>query len=768
MSKTAEELGMIIGGIALAAVPGLQAAGLIAIEGHATLMSAMLGVGVSMALSGIGMALQPPLKPVLGANSISPANAISYRRAIYGQFQTAGVLTYASFPPSQNQATTSQFLHLIYTLAGHEISSFDAVIIDGTVYNFASDISENSSLPNTPWQIQPDASVVNNDFYWQHMFFEFDAGKPGNGAQPFPNLQSVDPAWGGASGVGGGGGGTDGVTSVAVTAGGHSYGGTPTVSFSGGGGSGATAIAEVAPGSGQVTAVYVTNSGSGYTSAPTVSFSGGGGSGAAATATIGPVSGGGGGGGGGPVGPGNCLQQGCAKVHVILRADSAETWIYPSGQIPNIQFLVTGKKLIDPRIITAWQASASYTPYGYIVDNNGVIWFNSNSSSGVTGSTRPDFEDYSNTLGTTLTDGSVTWFNTAYPLAAVYNGNTAAPQLSGRRLVNDGWPASFAYSGAGNELVIEAPIGYLQILSTVGTTGTSYPNFSTAVSGTTTDGTCTWHCLGRSTHALNPSNPALVVNDYLQDSDYGMGTSAASIDTASVIAAANVCEEQELIIWNADGTKVYENLYSSNGMFDQSSTRGNVLGALCGSMAGWVIPPGDQWHVFAGAYITPTVSLTDNDLRGPIKGDFRLSKREVANSIKGTYVPAYLPASPAAAISLTVVPGTWHSQSYPPYQANGLAGKPNYLNTEDAGEVIWQDANFEFTTSVWTAQRLAKIALMRLRFQETLTLSCKLTAFALEAGDTFYFTHSRWGITSGVYEALQCSIVLDNPGKDSA
>lgn len=57
---------------------------------------------------------------------------------------------------------------------------------------------------------------------------------------------------------------------------------------------------------------------------------------------------------------------------------------------------------------------------------------------------------------------------------------------------------------------------------------------------------------------------------------------------------------------------------------------------------------------------------------------------------------------------------------------------------------------------------------MRLRFQETLALSCKLTAFALEAGDTFYFTHSRWGITSGVYEALQCSIVLDNPGKDSA
>jgi hypothetical protein len=186
-------------------------------------------------------------------------------------------------------------------------------------------------------------------------------------------------------------------------------------------------------------------------------------------------------------------------------------------------------------------------------------------------------------------------------------------------------------------------------------------------------------------------------------------------------------------------------------------------------MAGWVIPPGDMWHVFAGAYVTPTIGLTDADMRGPIKGDFRLSKRDVANSIKGRYIPAFLPTNPAAALSLTQIPPTWHSQSFPPYQANGMAGKPNYLNSEDGGQIIWQDVQFDFCTSLWLAQRLAKITLMRLRFQETLNLACKMTAFALEAGDTFYFTHPRWGILGGVYQASQCSLTFDTSGgKDGA
>ena len=681
MSKTVEEIGLIVGGLALAAVPGLQAFGLISIAGHAMLLQAMLGVGLSTALSGVGLALRQTPQTVGTANSLSFSNGVSPRRVIYGQFQTAGDLTYASFPPSQNQNTSSQFLHLVYTLTGHEISSFDGVVVDGNFYNFGTDILQDSSLPSTPWEIHPAANPSPDDFYWQHLLFEFDSGNPGNTFQPFPNLAASDSAW-------------------------------------------------------------------------TSAF----------------------------------LQRGCAKVHVICRYDVNWTALFPSGQLPNIQFLVTGKKVLDPRVVTAWQPSQNYPQYSYIIDLRGEVWFQQASGTGTSGATRPLFEyDIGITApfppGGTISDGTCTWYNTGYLITRIYE-SFWPPQLLGTSLVSDSWAPGQAYSsGAVDQNVIEAPIGYLQLLTGAGTSGTAHPVFATTVGATTTDNTATWTCLGRSPRAINPSNPALCVNDYLYDGDAGMGlptipletgsglvlanNTPPAVDVSSVIAAANVCEEPEIIIWNADNTIVLENLYSCNGMFDHSSTRGNVLTSLCNSMAGWVVPPGDVWRIFAGAYVSPTVTLDDDDLRSGIKGDFRISKREVANSIKGTYVPAFLPTNPGGAMSMTQIPGTWQSQNFPAYQANGLAGKPDYLNSEDGGQVIWQELQLDFTTSLWTAQRLAKIALMRLRFQETITLPCKLTAFVLEAGDTFGFTHARWSMLGAVFEIQQCSITFDN-GKDGA
>jgi hypothetical protein len=652
MSKTAEEIGLIVGGLAAALLAG--PIGILALQGNVAVFNAMVGIGITSALTGVGLALRPNPSQVGAPNKETFSSSDAPRRVVYGQFQTAGVLTYASFPASQNLSTTNQYLQLVYTLTGHEISSFDAVVIDGTTYNFGTDLIW-SPVGDNLWHLYPGSAPGYNDIYWQHMFFEFDYGRP-SGGNGFPALSVADSSW---------------------------------------------------------------------TSA--------------------------------------CEQQGCAKVHVVLRADANWPAVFPAGAIPNIQFLVTGKKLIDPRVLPVWGASAPFVHFRYIIDNNGYIWYAS--TGGTSGTVRPNFESYSGG-GATLTDNTVVWTQTPWSIAGVYAGNTAPPQLNAQaQLSNDGWFAGMVPTA---NTVIEAPIGYLQLMTTAGTAGSTYPTFSTSVGGTTTDGGITWTCLGRSTHAINPSNSALVVNDYLQNSDWGMNAAPATIDEFSVMAAANVCETQELIIWNSDNTKVYENLYSTNGMFDFSSPRGNVLDSLCQAMAGWVIPPGDMWHVFAGSYQTPTIALGDNDMRGGIKGDFRLSRRDVANSVKGKFIPAFLPVNPAAASSMTLLPAVWQSQSFPAYQANGLAGKPDYLYSEDGGQIIWLDLQLDFCTSLWQAQRLAKIALMRLRFQQTLTLPCKLSAFQLEAGDAFYFTHARWDIGSQVFEVTQWALVLDTQGNDDS
>jgi hypothetical protein len=653
MSKTVEEVGLIVGGLALALAAG--PVGLIVLQGSVAMMNAMIGIGLSTALAGVGLALRPKTTAVGTPNTLNLSNGPSPRRAIYGQFQTAGVLTYASFPPSQNQVTTAQYLHLVYTIAAHEISSFDAVIIGGTIYNFGTDLIYGGGVGDDLWHLDPGLSGSVIDFYWQHVFFEFDFGRPLNTSQPFPALAAGDSTWTAA-----------------------------------------------------------------------------------------------------------CLQQGCAKVHVILRYDTGEPALFSSGSIPNIQFLVTGKKIVDTRIITSWLGSTSYLEYNYVVDNAGRVWVQTNAS-GTSGLVRPNFEGASS-FPATLADNTCSWTSYGISQTTIVAGSDGAPQghVVNQRLVNDAWAPGGGWAVG---TIIEAPLGYLQLSTTLGASGASEPAFALTVGGTTTDGTQHWVCLGRSWHAINPSNSALVVNDYLQDTNYGMGAAAATIDASSVSAAANVCEEQALIIWNADNTVVYENQYSANGMFDFNSTRGDVLTALCGSMAGWVIPPGDLWHVAAGGFVSPTVSLGDTDLRASIKGDFRLSVRELLNTVGSTYVPAFLPSNPGGAISLTQVPGTWQQQNAPEYQANGLAGKPNYLNSEDGGQVLRTKLHLDFTTSLWTAQRLEKIAMMRTRFPQTLTLPFKLAALQLEAGDTFSFTHSRWGITAQPFEITQDSVTFEATGQ---
>ena len=162
MSKTVEEVGLIVGGLALGGVAGLAYFGFLPFGMAAGPAITLTSLGATSLLSGIGLALRSTPKSLGTSNSIGFQNGDAPRRVIYGQFQTAGVPTYASFPPSQNLVTTNQYLHLVYTLAGHEISSFDAVVINGTVYNFGAstslgDVVWESASGVSLWHVDPQA-----------------------------------------------------------------------------------------------------------------------------------------------------------------------------------------------------------------------------------------------------------------------------------------------------------------------------------------------------------------------------------------------------------------------------------------------------------------------------------------------------------------------------------------------------------------------------------------------------------------------------------
>lgn len=221
------------------------------------------------------------------------------------------------------------------------------------------------------------------------------------------------------------------------------------------------------------------------------------------------------------------------------------------------------------------------------------------------------------------------------------------------------------------------------------------------------------------------TNAALCVRDYLASSAYGLGEPATAIYDTAFIAAANICDENVTLA--AGGT---EKRYTCNGTVDTDRKPKDVLESLLTSMAGKLAYQGGKWNLYAGAYRTPTVSLNEDDLDGPIKLTTRLSRREIFNGVKGVYV------SPA---------DFYQPTDFPPVT------NATYLS-EDQGERIWKDIDLQFTTSAATAQRLAKIELERARQQMTTVWPCNLRAFRIQAGDVVYLNNTRFGWTNKPFE----------------
>ena len=236
------------------------------------------------------------------------------------------------------------------------------------------------------------------------------------------------------------------------------------------------------------------------------------------------------------------------------------------------------------------------------------------------------------------------------------------------------------------------------------------------------------------------NNPALCIRDYLTDPVYGFGASSSEIDDEMFETAADVCDES--VTLSAGGT---EKRYTMNGMIDSANSRGDVLGQMVTACAGQIYYANGQWKLRAGEYITPTDTLTLDDLRGSIKVETRTSGQAQFNAVKGIFV------SPE---------NNWQPTDFPEITSS-------VFESEDGGQRKYVDYTLPFTTSAATAQRLAKQSLYRNREQITATLPCKLTAFKYEIGDTVMVTNERFGWDQKVFEVVSWNLSPEITG-DSA
>lgn len=238
-------------------------------------------------------------------------------------------------------------------------------------------------------------------------------------------------------------------------------------------------------------------------------------------------------------------------------------------------------------------------------------------------------------------------------------------------------------------------------------------------------------------------NAALCVSDYICDTEFGLGaTYATEINETALIAAANICDE--LVQLSAVGSPTqFEKRYTLNGAFRTNAAPKAIIESMLAAMAGKAVCIGGVWHIYAGAYEAPAITLDEGDLAGPIRVQSLVSRRDNANGVKGVY---------------TSSANFWQPTEFPPVASA-------VYKAEDNDERVWRDIDLTaFVTSGKQAQRLAKIELFRLRQGLTVTAPFKMTAYRAMAGGTIALTNTKYGWSAKAFEVTGSRFIFDASG----
>lgn len=233
------------------------------------------------------------------------------------------------------------------------------------------------------------------------------------------------------------------------------------------------------------------------------------------------------------------------------------------------------------------------------------------------------------------------------------------------------------------------------------------------------------------------NNAALCQLDYVVAS-HGVGADSSEIDTASWIAAANVCDENVVLL--GGGT---QKRYTCDGSFSVDRRPIDIMEALLSSSAGTMIYQQGTYRGHAGAFTTPTAWLTEDDLRGEIDLFTKPSRKDLFNAVRGTFVDAdnfsqdadFAPVTSAA------------------------------FEAEDGNIRLFRDIELPFTQNNRRAQRIAKIHLERARRPTVIRFPAKLTALEMAAWDTVHVRIERLGWSNKTFRILEWALA-ENGGVD--
>lgn len=300
-------------------------------------------------------------------------------------------------------------------------------------------------------------------------------------------------------------------------------------------------------------------------------------------------------------------------------------------------------------------------------------------------------------------------------------------------------------------------------------------------------------------------NPALCVRDYITDTTYGLkATSSEVLDTTALggfSSAANTCDSgntigtatvngaisssttvtvdtsstltlidvgqtvtgtgisgtvkvvrrRGLVITLssaqtiADGVTLTftEELYTANGITNMSASGSDVIEGLLSACAGKLSYIDGKFVMFAGASVTPDMTITDDNLLAPISIATKQSSGESFNTVKAVYVDAnnnYI-----ATDSPVYTDSTFLSNDTPTGESSA-----NYRKS--------LEIQLPFTDTTTMAQRLQRTALLHTRKEVSLSVLCNIAYMQLQPFDWVYLTNERLGYTNKTFEVLSTNL----------
>ncbi|MDE2100752.1 MAG: hypothetical protein KGL39_26135 [Patescibacteria group bacterium] len=263
------------------------------------------------------------------------------------------------------------------------------------------------------------------------------------------------------------------------------------------------------------------------------------------------------------------------------------------------------------------------------------------------------------------------------------------------------------------------------------------------------------------------TNAALCIADWLATPEEfgGFGcTYGNELNISNINAAANTCDEAIPLGYSLVSPPLTEPAYALNGQFTLDTRRGEVLRNMLTAMGGRIVQSQGQVLMYPAAWVGNSFAIGSNpgggvialgDMEaiaaGPVKWHPTTSIRELYNGVKGTYIASN---------------NKWQSTDFPPYaqdSLHGYSGPSLYAGDAnlayDGGERRWLDIQLPFTTSYSTAQRLAKIELLRRRTsgansRGSGTLTLNMSAYQIATLDLLIITWAAMGWTAKQFEVI--------------